>query len=166
MVDLRFLLQKLDVMSGALYRIQYYVRETYNRVKALSNKSDVFFSEIKIGNIIVKGRIEKITMNEFQFVEATFTAKKHNGQPAQIQDPVAETDNPEVCTAEIAGPNTAKFSAVEGSVTEPTAVLCKVRGDADLGEGVNEIEAVGSITITPGQAETIELAFGEPQNKA
>lgn len=177
--------KKLDFISGTINTIEGIARSVQRTIKANSialtdllltirriekklevDKSSFYFSKIKIENIIIEGRIEKITMNEFQFVDATFEARKKNGQLAKIENPRAETDRPGIVTAEIINENTARFTAVEGSVSEATAVLCKVIADADLDVGeVREIEVVGSVTVTPGEAETLTLTLGEPQDK-
>lgn len=189
MFGLTFIKQKLDIMSGDIKNTEGIAKNILTRIRVIQDlaikvhvkvdaifellesnveepdQSDFFFSQFKIDNIIIKGRLESISMNEFQLVRAKFVAKKKNGQPAQIQNPRAETDNPSVLVGEITGENEATFAAVEGSVTEPVAVLCKVIADADLGEGVREIEIIGSQTVTPGEAHSLEMTFGEPEDK-
>lgn len=180
-----FLLKKLDIISGVINTIEgiarrvksdvvficeqiIYVRDIVEKIhnnQQQIDKSSFHFSKIKIGNVIAEGRITKFTMNEFQFVEATFAAVKKNNQPAKVENPRAETDHPEMVTAEIINESTARFTAIEGSVSEPTAILCKVIADADLGEGVREIEVVGTLPLTPGEAESLNLTFGEAQDK-
>src|SRR5690348_13147604 len=158
------LLKKLDFISGTINTIEGIVRkirhdQTLDSVTIVKiwnklneqqqqDKSSFHFSKIKIENIIIEGRITKFIMNEFQFVDATFEAVKKNGKPAKVENPKASTDNEQVLTAEIIDDHTARFTAVEGFGDSPVAVLCKVTADADLGEGVREIEVVGSVTVT------------------
>jgi hypothetical protein len=176
--------QKLDFISGDINRIfgkagviLDLIREIGKDVKEIlkllkqtppiptPDLSAFYFSKFKLGNIIIEGRLEKLTMNEFQQVTGTFTALKKNGQPAKVQNASVVSDNPAACTAEISGENTVLCKSVEGGVQEATAVLITVTADADLGDGVREIQAVGSLTITPGEAETLALEFGEPEDK-
>lgn len=182
--DLR---KKLDVISGTIYTIEGIVKIVSSRVKKLSelveqthtkvnsifdlltkeaeepDHSSFFFSKIQIDNIVIEGRIEKITMNEFQQVSATYKAEKKDGSPARVQNPRIETDRPDVLTGELDEANSkVTFKAISGVVQEDTAVAVKVVADADLGEGVKEIEVVGSVLVTPGQAEKLTLEFDDP----
>jgi hypothetical protein len=177
-----FLLKKLDIISGVINNIEGIVKkireiirlhslaledilEVAKRIesKIESDKSSFHFSKIKIENIIIEGRINKITMNEFQQISATYEALKKNGQPTSVQNPRAVSDNEAVLTAELDEANKrTTFKAVQNSVTEPTAVAVRVIADADLGEGVREISIEGSVLVTPGEAETLALKFEEP----
>lgn len=186
---LDFIKKKLDIMSGDIKNTEGIAkknltisRETFEKISEVSIKvveifnilkseveepdeSGLFFTKFKIENITIEGKVEKITMNEFQRVVGTFEAKKKNGQPAQVQNPRVELDHPEMATAEITGTNEVTVSAIEGAIPEPTALLVTVTADADLGEGVREISVVGTIALTPGEAETLEVTFGEPEDK-
>lgn len=178
MFGLTFIKQKLDIMAGVINTIEGIVKSINTRTKTIidllfrielivneikrPDKSAFYFSKFKIENITIEGRLEKITMNEFQQVVGTFEALKKNGQPAKVQNPRVEVDHPEMATAEITGENEVTVKAIEGSIQEPTALLVTVFADADLGEGVREISVVGTIPLTPGEAESLAINFGEP----
>jgi hypothetical protein len=151
-----FIKKKLDIMSGDIKNAEGIVKNILTRVRTISDliakvydkvneildllkknveepdESGFFFTKFKIENIIIEGRLEKITMNEFQQVVGTFTAVKKNGQPAKVQNPTVEVDHPEMATAEITGENEVTVKAIEGAIPEPTALLVTVKADADL----------------------------------
>lgn len=189
MFGLDFIRKKIDIMSGTIYSIEGIVKNVLTRIRTIfdlvtkiqdkvneilellkknieePDESGFFFTKFKIENVIIEGKLEKITMNEFQQVEGTFQALKRNGQPAQVQNPRVEVDHPEMATAEITGENTVVVKAIEGAIPEPTALLVTVTADADLGEGVREISVVGTIPLTPGEAESLAITFGEPTDR-
>lgn len=186
---LDFIKKKLDIMSGDIKNTEGIAKNILTRSRTITDlvvkvfdkvneilellkknveepdESGFFFSQFKIENITIKGRLESITMNEFQQVEGTFEALKKNGQPAKVQNPRVEVDHPEMATAEITGENTVVVKAIEGAIPEPTALLVTVTADADLGEGVREISVVGTVPLTPGEAESLAINFGEPTDR-
>jgi hypothetical protein len=177
---LRDIIRKLDFMSGSIYYIEATTKKIWEKVKYIAEKVDKIleiltsleeeddlssfeFTKVQIDQIIIEGVIEKMTINEFQRVSATVDATKKNGQPAQVENLTVETDRSDILTAEVNG-NEVVFKAVEGSVSEPTAVLCTAKADADLGEGVREISVSDSITVVPGEAEALGFKFSEPED--
>lgn len=174
MFGIEFIKQKLDIMSGVINNTEGIVKKINDRIKVIQHvlgriellvqpdHSAFYFSQFKIDNHIIKGRLESISMNEFQQVVGTFQAVKKNGQPAKVQNPTVVVDHPEMATAEITGENEVTVKAIEGAIPEPTALLVTITADADLGEGVKEISVVGTIPLTPGEAVGLEVTFGEP----
>lgn len=173
------IIKKLDFMSGVINNIEGLVKrirqaqitntvtidKTWKKLDELTDKSSFHFSQFKIENIIIKGRLESISMNEFQKVVGTFEALKKNGQPAKVQNPRVEVDHPEMATATLTGENEVTVEAIEGAIPEPTALLVTVFADADLGDGVKELSVVGTIPLTPGEAVSLAINFGEPTDK-
>lgn len=144
------------------------VDETFNLLKksAEEDHSDFFFSKVQVDDLIIEGRITKIAMNEFQQVSATYSAEKKDGRPAKVQNPRLETDRPEIVIGELdEAKSRVTLRAKKGVIEEDTPVAVKVIADADLGDGVKEIEIVGSLLITPGQAEKLTLNFEEPVDR-
>jgi hypothetical protein len=119
-------------------------------------------------------RKEKIRMqiNEEQKVSGTVQPVTAAGHPAPIDGtPAWEIDpvegNP-IATLEVdaTDPKKASFTALalpDGTLALTTQVRC--RFDADLGDGVREIVAIGELTVVQAEAATAEVVFGaaEPQ---
>lgn len=186
MFGLDFIKKKLDIMSGVLNTVEGIakkisqklfltdvtvtatrkkVEEIYELLKKSVEEDhrDFYFSKFQIDDAVFEGRITKITMNEFQQVSGSYAAEKQDGSPAKVQNPRLETDRPDVLTGELDAENQrVTFKAVRGSVQEDTAVAVKVIADADLGEGVEEIEVVGSVLVSPGRAKKLTLQLDEP----
>lgn len=131
-----------------------------------TDQSDFYFSKFEIEGATFEGRITKITMNEFQQVSGTYAAQKRDGRPAKVQNPRLETDQPDLVLGEIDEANSRiTLRAKKGVIDEDTPVAVKVIADADLGDGVKEIEIVGALLITPGEAEKMTLQFEEPVDR-
>lgn len=170
--------QKLDIMSGVdnntegitkrILLIDKEILEKTNQIFGILNsgiedQSDFFFSQVQIDNIIIEGRVEKITMNEFQQVSATYSAQKKDGSPAKVENPRLETDHPELVEATLdAEASRITIRPKKGVLQEDTAIAVKLLADADLGEGERDIEIVGSLMLTVGEAEKLELKFDDP----
>lgn len=178
-LEFNFIRRKLDFMSGTIYTIEGLARNILIRIKDNSTKldnildkidkniepdlSDAFFAKVQIDNIIIEGRISKITMNEFQQVSATYAAEKKDGSPAKVENARAEVDRTDVATVEIdTEAQRVTVKPIKGAITEDTPVAVRVVADADIGEGEREIEIVGAVLITVGEAEKLTLTFEEP----
>lgn len=96
-------------------------------------------------------------------VKATLTIKDDAGQPARIDGlPVWSVSAPEVVTLDVA---TDAMSAVVKATGTTGVSNVSVEVDADLGEGVRNITAIGDIAVLAPEATVVELTFGtsEPQ---
>lgn len=179
MFGFKEILQKLNLMSGAIYNTEGIVKriritqkddsvvilKIYELLKSPApvNKSSFYFSKIQIDNIIIEGRIEKITMNEFQQVSATYEALKRDGTPAKVENPRLETDHPELIVGTIdEAAQRITLKPIKGAVKEDTAIAVKLIADAIVGEGEEDLEIVGSLMLTPGRAEKLTFNFEEP----
>ncbi len=168
------MMKKLNFMSGTIYNIEGIAKRILNKVEKIlellenldheDDLSGFHITKITIDQITIEGVIDRMTINEFQKVSATVEATKKNGQPAKVENLRVETDRPDVLGGEVSGDNQLLFRAVEGGVTEPTAVLVTVTADADLDvDEVRELVISDSITVVPGEAEAISLKFGEAE---
>jgi hypothetical protein len=186
LLRLRDIRKKLDFMSGTIYTIEGIARNIYTRVKEVPDKLDeiltllksgptepnlksFYFSKVQVNELdgvlvtIIEGRVERIQMNEFQQVSASYAAEKKDGSPAKVENPRLETDHPELMTGTIdEAAQRITLKPVKGAVQEDTAIAVKLIADADLGEGVEDIEVVGSVLLTPGNAVKLSLNFEEP----
>lgn len=126
------------------------------------------FGRIKVAFLAAgKDRIRMLIDTE-QKVTASLAILTAGGQPARVDGvptwEVEETtggDGGDVVEIAISEDG---LSATFTAVGEGTAQVT-VTADADLGEGVRAITAVGTITVTPAGAATLQLAFGTPEPK-
>ena len=88
--------------------------------------------------------------------------KDKNGNPATVDGPT---------TFEVSAG--AEQGAIEVDINSGASFLrgnllgdgqVTATADADLGDGVKSVQAVGSFTTVPGEAAVGELSFGEPQD--
>ena len=163
--ELKWLVDAITRLSSWIQKFRTEVLEEIKKIQP-PDQSGLYFSKVKIDNVIVEGRIKKIAMNEFQQVEATYAAQKKDGRPAKVQNPRLETDQPDLVIGELdEANNKVIIRAKKGVIETDTPVAVKVIADADLGEGVKEIDVVGALLITPGEAEKLTLNFSEPVDR-
>lgn len=95
-----------------------------------------------------------------QVVTASVVYKDAKGHPAQVQGaPVWASDTPAVADV------TAAADGMSATVTPGTDLgTCQisVTADADLGDGVENVVALGSVEVISGTAVVGEISFGTP----
>ena len=105
-----------------------------------------------------------VEMNEEQVVSAEVKPLTAKGNPAEIDGDVAwSVSDPSVVSMEVdpADSKKAKFTALAGEGVRPCDVVAEF--DADLGDGVREITAIGQIVVKDAEAQTADIAFGQPE---
>lgn len=108
-------------------------------------------------------------LNTEQKVRGTLAPVTAGGNPAPVQNPRWEADDvagaPIVtATPDSGNPLVCEFLALalpDGTTPLTTQVRC--RFDADLGDGVRELIAIGEITVVPAEAIIGTVAFGTPE---
>lgn len=103
-----------------------------------------------------------------QQVRGTLAPLTAGGNPAPVQNPRWEIDEPPTgplfaLTVEPTNPLICDFRGLTlpDGVT-PLTVQVRCRFDADLGEGVRELLAIGELTLVPAEAVIGNVAFGTP----
>lgn len=116
------------------------------------------------GVTVFSEEVLRMQMDTDQKVSAALAILTAGGQPARVDAAPAwsvEATDIEVVTMEVAEDGlSATFTAVGVGTAQVT-----VTADADLGEGVRTITAIGAITVVPAGAAVLTLSFGEPEPK-
>lgn len=113
----------------------------------------------------------RMQLNTEQKVRATLAPLTAGGRPATVENPRFEADDvngaPIVAvTPDPGNPLIAEFKALplpEGTGETGLTTQVRCRFDADLGEGVRELVAVGEITVVPAEAVIGTISFGAPE---
>lgn len=94
-------------------------------------------------------------------VSATVSYVDAKGNPAQVQGaPAWASDNEAVATVAASADG---FSATITPVGPLGTAQISVTADADLGDGVVPVTALGTVEVIAGQAVSGNVNFGEPQ---
>lgn len=96
-------------------------------------------------------------------VSASLSITTAEGNPARVDGlPVWSLTDPAIVTLDVAADG---MSALVKATGEFGITQLTVEVDADLGEGVRSITAVGDIAVVEAEAQVVELTFGtsEPQ---
>jgi hypothetical protein len=94
-----------------------------------------------------------------QQVTLTVAPKDRRGNPAQVQDPTWQVDNPNLVSLVPAPDGLSCVVAALGPIGAGTLTF---RCDSNLGAGVVELIGTVQFTITPGTATVIEITPGTP----
>jgi hypothetical protein len=109
----------------------------------------------------------KLNITNEQKVSAMINPLTAGGRPARIDGLVNWTVEPEGVVTVTPDTSDSKKATVVAApspeTTLPATAQVTVEFDADLGEGVRHITAVGSVTVTEAEAETAEITFGTPE---
>ena len=105
-----------------------------------------------------------VEMSEEQVVSAEVKPVTAKGNPATVDGEVAwSVSDATVVTLEVdpSDSKKAKFTALAGEGVRPCDVTAEF--DADLGDGVRTITAIGQIVVKDAEAQTAEVVFGQPE---
>lgn len=102
-------------------------------------------------------------LTDEQKISISVKPKTLAGNPAQVDGaPVWSNSNPEVIDLVVA-PDGMSAEAITVGPIGVSQIVCKA--DADIGEGVTEIKAIGDIEVVSAMAATVGFEFGAPQIK-
>jgi len=180
---LRDVIKKLDIISGTIYTIEGIVRKIFNRVDDISlsltglktiqeklneilkklepDRSSLRISKNKIENLIIKGDIKSMNLDNLQQVTLTLEATDRKGNPAKVESVNWESTDTSIATAE---PNTENqlectFKAVKGAVG---TCIARATADAKFGEETNNLVAEEALNVTDPEAQVLSLKVAEP----
>lgn len=143
--------------------------------KIISSILDLFTSNPDKNDFVLKFKIElpenlnifgveKMELKEGQKSRLTVELKTRRGNPASIEPgSVLWTSSDEtVCSVTPDAENelSATVEGLDGSENE--SVVIEFRADADKSENVREIVGTLPVTVTQGDAMTVEISAGEP----
>jgi hypothetical protein len=120
--------------------------------------------QFRVSVVIKQGEKLMVEMSEEQVVSAEVAPVTAKGNPATIDGDVVWTvSDPSVVTLEVDASDSkkAKFTALAGDGVRPCDVTAEF--DADLGDGVRTITAIGQIVVKDAEAQTAEITFGQPE---
>lgn len=112
----------------------------------------------------VAGEPHVTPLSDSQFVEGDLTIVNKRKNPAPVQDGTArlEVSDPAVLEATMTGTN--PYHVTVKALASGAARL-SFKGDADLGDGVQEIEVFEDFSVTAGPAVGGQFVFGAPQEQ-
>jgi hypothetical protein len=112
---------------------------------------------------IVEGEILVVTLQEGQRVHATVKPLSKHNNPAKVEPGSVswQTSDPTVATVEQDA--TDELSAVITRRGEGEALIT-IKADGDLGEGVNPITGVGTVSCPAPGAASFSIEFGVPED--
>ena len=103
------------------------------------------------------------SMTATQQVDLTIAPKDKKGKPAALDGvPVWATDNTDVLALT---PSADGLTCTIVAVGMVGTANVQVTGDADLGSGVAPLIGTLAVTVTPGQAVTIDITPGTPSEQ-
>jgi len=102
-------------------------------------------------------------LTETQQVSGTVTPVTAKGSPAEVQASVFSSSDTSVLEVIQDTVDPLKFVA---KAVAPGAAQVQWNADADLGDGVVPISAVGDITVVAGMAVGGTITFGTPEEQA
>jgi hypothetical protein len=105
-----------------------------------------------------------VELTEEQTVTAEITPLTAKGNPAPIHGDVVWTlSDPAAGTLEVDAEDSkkAKFTAIAVEGVVPADITAEF--DADMGDGVRTITAVGQVVVKDAEAVTAEVTFGTPE---
>ncbi len=146
--------EAIDLMRSCVRRL----RRT-NRAERL-----VFQSAVIDKFTIIKGEIESMIITDTQQVDLAIKPVDKKGKPGQVDGvPTWASSNPAVAAVE---PAQDGLSAVVKTADELGTTQISVTADADLGEGVTPIAGTIDIEVVGGQAVSLGIIAGTPQEQA
>lgn len=102
-----------------------------------------------------------VVLTVSQKVSASITPVDAKGNPAPIDGvPAWSSSNPDIASVVPAEDGLSAVIVATGVVGDTQV---SVSADADLGEGVTQIVAIGDLSIRPDQAVALSLNFGTPE---
>jgi hypothetical protein len=104
---------------------------------------------------------QMITLTETQFVEGRVEPVTAKGNPAEVQDPSFTSSSPLVAEAVSTDGLNVRIVA-----KAPGSTQIRWRADADLGDGIKEIEAIEDFVVRAGEAVGARFVFGTPQEQS
>lgn len=168
------LLKKLDFISGTINTVEGITKKTWYRqtvhdrilgnifdeikkLRQIEDKSSFHFSKIRIENIIVKGDIKDVNIDNLQQVTYTLEAKDRKGNPAKVESVNWELTNPVVATLEV-NPNNQLEATVKGISGTTGQTLVRATADVRFGEEVNNLVAEDALNVTDPEASVLSLS--------
>lgn len=113
------------------------------------------------GITITGGSKMAVVLTVSQKVSASITPVDAKGNPAPIDGvPAWSSSNPDIASVVPAEDGLSAVIVATGVVGDTQV---SVSADADLGEGVTQIVAIGDLSIRPDQAVALSLNFGTPE---
>jgi uncharacterized Zn finger protein len=119
--------------------------------------------QFRVSVAINRGDKIVIEMSEEQVVSAEVKPVTAKGNPATVDGEVVwSVSDGTVVSLEVdaADSKKATFTALAGDGARPCDVVAEF--DADLGDGVRTITAIGQIVVKDAEAQTAEVVFGTP----
>lgn len=170
----RDLLKKLDFISSTVYLVEGIIKRIRDEIITLRirvneilikvdvlissiDKSSFHFSEIRIENIIVKGDIKDVNIDNLQKVTYTLEAKDRKGNLAKVESVNWELTNPVVATLET-NPDNQLEATVKGISGTTGQTIVRATADARFGEEVNNLVAEDALNITDPEASILSLS--------
>lgn len=101
-------------------------------------------------------------LTETQQVSGSVTPVTAKGNPAEVENSVFSSSDPAVLNVIQDTADPLKFVA---KAVAPGAAQVQWKADADLGDGIVEISAVGDITVVAGMAVGGTITFGTPEEQ-
>ena len=142
--------------------------------KLLSVQTDcspeIYFSSVEdlSTKTITKGTIKFMQLKEGQKVEVGVSLKTRGGHKGNIESGTAQWSSSDESIATVTpnptDPLKATIRGVDGS--DNSSATIEFRADADTGEGVRELIAAGTVTVTTGDAFVASMEFGTPEDDA
>lgn len=114
-----------------------------------------------VSRLIYRG-VTDMQLTDVQKVTASIAATDAKGNPAEVADVVWSSSDESILSvvADAADPSKAIVTAV-GPLGHAQVL---VTADADLGDGVTAINAIGEVDVMGSSATTLGVNFGEPEN--
>lgn len=117
-------------------------------------------SEQKLDEIGVA--IPMLQLTETQQCALSVSPVTRKGNPAQVQNPTWSSSDDAVVTVDVDSTDSLKAKVVAEA---PGTAQVNFSADADLGDGVRLLSAVLDVTVVPGEAVTVTIATGTPEEQ-
>lgn len=103
-----------------------------------------------------------LKLTSTQQASLSISAVDRKGRPAQVDTIVFSSSDPSVATVtpDASDPSRALLKAMNTGTAQ-----INVTADADLGDGVNALTGVLDVTVVPGQAVSLAIGTGTPEEQ-
>jgi hypothetical protein len=110
-----------------------------------------------------------VQLSETQMVSGTVTPVTKKGNPSKVQAGTSKFTSSDDTILKVVSPDpddpTGSEMSVACTAVAPGAAQCRWTADADEGDGVVEISAVGDFVVVAGQAVGGTINFGTPREQ-